>query len=383
MSQGAQPAKEWRRTNPLKGLIPSTYYYDPALLSAEYEKLFGRTWNFVGFTFDLANNNDYISADVAGKPIVIQNFDGRLRAFLNVCSHRFSEIRCDPKGNSPLRCPYHGWTYDAEGLPTGIPSRPRFDGLTDDVIRSLALRRYRVEVCGALVFVTLDSTVPSLRDFMGEAWSTTESMSCSFGELIDRNELNLECNWKIAVENTLESYHVTFIHPKTFKILGASGTDFRFEQVHSSWRADVSGTIEKQMKKLEGIFESRPFKVNGYLHQLIFPSLTIATTFGHSFAVQQILPQSAGSTRFTSYVFATRLNAASDSTKNLRAMGNDSIVQFNRAVFEEDKTICEAVQRGIRNATGTGQLSDEELRVAHFQKSYSAFVSPLHSEAKA
>ncbi len=358
----------------MKGLIPCPSYHDPVVLSNEYERLFGRTWNFVGFTFDLANGNDYISAEVAGKPIVVQNFEGKLGAFLNVCSHRFSEIRCEQKGNGPLRCPYHGWTYDGEGVPVGIPSRPRFDGLTEDVILSLALRKYRVEVCGTLVFVSLDSTVPGLRQFLGEAWNRIEIMSSSFGELIDRNELDMECNWKIAVENTLESYHVAFIHSKTFKMLGASGTDFQFEGMHSVWNASVSETVERQMTRLEDIFRGRPFKVKGYLHQLVFPSLTIATTYGNSFALQQIAPRGATRTSFTSYVFAAKLQGESEVRENVRAMINDSVVQFNRAVFLEDKAICEAVQRGIKNGVGTGQLSDEELRVADFQKNYAEMM---------
>lgn len=358
----------------MKGLIPCAFYHDPVVLSNEYERLFGRTWNFVGFTFDLVNDNDYISAEVAGKPIVVQNFEGKLAAFLNVCSHRFSEIRCEQKGNGPLRCPYHGWTYNAEGVPVGIPSRPRFDGLTEDVILSMALRKYRVEVCGTLVFVSLDSNVPRLRQFLGGAWNRIEIMSSSFGELIDRNELDMECNWKIAVENTLESYHVAFIHSKTFKMLGASGTDFQFEGTHSVWNASVSDAVERQMTKLENIFQTRPFKVKGYLHQLVFPSLTIATTYGNSFALQQIAPRSATRTTFTSYVFATKLPGENEVRENVRTMINDSVVQFNRAVFLEDKAICEAVQRGIKNGVGAGQLSDEELRVADFQNNYTEMM---------
>ena len=354
----------------MKGLIPCASYYDPEVLVTENEKLFGRTWNFVGFTFDLANANDYICVEVAGKPIVVQNFEGKLSAFLNVCSHRFSEIRREQKGNGPLRCPYHGWTYSAEGVPVGIPNRPRFDGLTEEVTRSLALRRYRVDVCGTLVFLSLDSGAPGLRQFLGEAWNRIEMMSSSFGELIDRNELDIECNWKIAIENTLESYHVAFIHSKTFKLLGASGMDFQFEGMHSVWNASVSEAVERQMRRLEDSFGSRPFKVKGYMHQLIFPSLTIATTYGNSFALQQIIPRGAGRTGFVSYVFAPKSAGANDVRENLKAMINDSVVQFNRDVFLEDKLICEAVHRGIKNGVGTGQLSDEELRVADFQKNY-------------
>jgi phenylpropionate dioxygenase-like ring-hydroxylating dioxygenase large terminal subunit len=238
------------------------------------------------------------------------------------------------------------------------------------VIVSLALRKYRVEVCGTLVFVSLDSEAPSLSQFLGQAWNGIESMSSSFGELIDRNELDMECNWKIAVENTLESYHVAFIHAKTFRMLGASGTDFQFDGLHSVWNASISEAVQRQMTRLEDAFGERPFKVQGYVHQLIFPSLTIATTYGTSFALQQIVPRSATRTKFTSYVFATKLQGSSKLKENIRTMTNDSVVGFNRAVFLEDKEICEAVQRGIKNGVGTGQLSEEELRVADFQRNY-------------
>jgi hypothetical protein len=153
-------------------------------------------------------------------------------------------------------------------------------------------------------------------------------------------------------------------------LLGATGTDFRFEGLHSAWYADVSETSQKQMARLENIFGSRPYKVKGYLHQLAFPNLTIATTYGNSFAVQQIIPAGATHTTFVSSVFAAKLEGGGETEENARAMINESVVKFNRAVFLEDKTICEGVQRGVRNGLGMGQMSDEELRVADFQRNY-------------
>ena len=138
----------------MKGLIPSSYYHDETVLRIENERLFGRTWHFAGFAFDLADDNDYVSLEIAGKSIVVQNFEGKLGAFLNVCSHRFSEIRCEPKGNGPLRCPYHGWTYNAEGVPVGIPSRPRFDDLSEDgQFVEIDLRHYPIHGTPSAIFL--------------------------------------------------------------------------------------------------------------------------------------------------------------------------------------------------------------------------------------
>jgi phenylpropionate dioxygenase-like ring-hydroxylating dioxygenase large terminal subunit len=364
------------------GIIPASHYYDDSILEIEQERIFSNNWHFVGFKADLSSHNDYVSCSIGGKSIVVQNFSGELHAFLNVCSHRFSEIRCEGKGNGPLRCPYHGWTYDASGIPVGIPSRPRFDGLTAGAIQALALQQYRVDTCGKLVFIALSPSVPSLHQWLGAAWERIEQMSLGLGELLDCNELSMNCNWKIAVENTLESYHVTFVHPKTFKSLGAVGTNFQFEEAHSSWTARVNDVFERQMHRLESVFGSRRFKTEGYLHQMIFPNLTIATTFGNSFSIQRITPQTSKKTRFTSFVFSADLPGGKNLSNQLRDMLNDSIVAFNRDVFQEDKVICEKVQRGVEFAKGTGQLSDEELRVLHFQQTYARLMGlPLHDDA--
>jgi phenylpropionate dioxygenase-like ring-hydroxylating dioxygenase large terminal subunit len=58
---------------------------------------------------------------------VLQNFKGEIRAFANICSHRFNRIQTEPRGNRPLMCAYHGWNFDESGFPRGMPRREGFD----------------------------------------------------------------------------------------------------------------------------------------------------------------------------------------------------------------------------------------------------------------
>jgi choline monooxygenase len=134
-------------------LIPPLSYHDPAVFAAEQQMLFGRIWNCVGFQHEVAQHNDFVTRDVGGQSVVVHNFNGGLRAFHNVCSHRFNRIHPAGKGNRPLQCSYHGWTYDEAGLPSAIPKRPRFDDLTPEKICALRLKPWQVETCGQLVFV--------------------------------------------------------------------------------------------------------------------------------------------------------------------------------------------------------------------------------------
>lgn len=347
-------------------------YVAADVFAAEQATLFTDVWQFVAFTDDLAQPNDFVVARIGGRSVVVQNFDGALRAYANVCSHRFSRIRCDARGNGPLRCPYHGWIYNADGVPYSIPSRPRFDDLSKPVIDSLRLTPFDVEACGRLVFARAHGDGPTLRAYLGAAFETIEQMTAGVGELIDRNEMTIRANWKINVENTLESYHVAFVHANTFKKVGARGLDFRFDGPHSSWLAPVDEGIAAQMQKLIGMMEPRTFAVDGYFHQLVFPNLTLATTFGTSLAVQQFFPVSPTETRFTSYVFQGRFNADVARKPAFAELMNRSVSDFNRSVFEEDRVVCEQVQLGAAEATKPGILSDEEERVSRFQAAYVA-----------
>src|SRR3989338_5937676 len=135
-----------------KTLIPLYYFYDPEIFQQEKEKLFSATWVWVGFTDDLTLPDIYISVDCQGKSIVIKNFDGVLKAFLNVCSHRFSTLCLKEKGQGLLQCPYHGWTYDHEGKPYAIPRKKQFEQIDPDQFKLVS---FDVDVVGHFVFLKL------------------------------------------------------------------------------------------------------------------------------------------------------------------------------------------------------------------------------------
>lgn len=90
-----------------------------------------------------------------------------------------------------------------------------------------------------MVFLKVKPDNISLQEYLGDFYHEAEAMSNNLGKLIDENEIEITSNWKIAVENTLESHHVALIHSETFQKLGASRLDFTFSKNHSSWDAEV------------------------------------------------------------------------------------------------------------------------------------------------
>lgn len=349
--------------------IPAQYYFDPAVFEKEKSRLFRKTWSFAAFRSQLQNPNDFVTRTIADTPIVVQNTRGVIKAFLNVCSHRFSIIQQGQSGNRPLVCPYHGWAYDQNGVPSGIPKKPLFTDFSQDELMQMKLREFRVDFCGNLCFVTLDESGPDLRSYLGDFYAELEQMSLSLGRLIDVNELSIRANWKVIVENTLESYHVTSIHETTFKKLGAQGMDFTFTGFHSSWNAGLHvNRTDPANRKIEDLFADRQYKIDGYKHFIVFPNLLVSSTHGSSYNYSLIEPVSPETTRFTSYVFTA--THGESSKKALLAAYEQSLVAFNRQVFDEDRRICEAVQCGVPHTGQRGVLSLEEERVHAFQQHY-------------
>ncbi|HEX8412644.1 MAG TPA: Rieske 2Fe-2S domain-containing protein, partial [Sphingomicrobium sp.] len=163
-------------------MIPKLNYRSPAALDEEMQRLFKSDFQFAALTTELAYDRDFVVVEQHDCSIVVQNFKGELRAFQNVCTHRFNTIQTEERGNRPLTCRYHGWTYDKTGFPAGLPKRQQF--LTGDDAQDrelLCLTRYEVESCGKFVFVRMTPGSGTLREYLGYFWDVLEDMSRHIG----------------------------------------------------------------------------------------------------------------------------------------------------------------------------------------------------------
>lgn len=124
-------------------------------------------WFHLCMADDLATPNAFVTTRVGAVPLVAQNIKGRVVAFRNVCTHRFAVIHGEPAGCGPLRCPYHGWSFDADGVPVGLPFNPTDFQLEAEGRRRLALHPASLARCGRLVFVRVAADGPSLEEELG------------------------------------------------------------------------------------------------------------------------------------------------------------------------------------------------------------------------
>lgn len=358
----------------MMNLILPSGYTDEKKFIREQTLIFQSQWQFIGFTIDLEQHNDFITRFVGSRPIVVQNFKGELRAFDNICRHRHSIIQCNPKGNRSLTCPYHGWTYDRSGVASGIAHKDNFNSsLINDPV-NITLRRYRVETSGKFVFVSLNDNVIPLTSFLGQSNVFLCDISSNFGKRIDKFELLEQANWKIGVENTLDFYHVNSVHRNSLAKIMVKEESKVVNDPHSHTIISLSAQNDRRRQRLNDLLAQRQCTFEGYVHHLIFPNLTIATTQGMSFSIQLFEPISPGITRFTTSVFAIDYENCPSAVAEALAR---QVAEYNRQVFVEDQVICEAVQQGLERSDDShpGLLNSSETRILGFQRAYNAIMA--------
>jgi phenylpropionate dioxygenase-like ring-hydroxylating dioxygenase large terminal subunit len=135
--------------------IPANWYADAAIYRLEQDRIFAREWMLIGFAAQMPKPGDTLARDIAGRPVfVIRTRDGGLRAFLNICRHRAARLVPEGAGHCDLlRCPYHGWLYDAEGR---LKATPEFGDAAELDRGKLGLVSVKAAEWRGLVFVNLD-----------------------------------------------------------------------------------------------------------------------------------------------------------------------------------------------------------------------------------
>ncbi len=193
-------------------VIDRNIYVDPRIFAAERELVFARTWQWVAHESELPEFGDYVTATIAGRPVVVsRGEEGAVHAFLNTCTHRGALLAVGAKGNSKgsFVCLYHAWCFDAAGKFTSAPLPHAYgDHLARGGYDAPAVR---VELFAGHVFVNLDAKAAPLADFLGR--SAPYLAACTDGqEAIGRVRWMLDGNWKLWHENFRDNYHPMFAH---------------------------------------------------------------------------------------------------------------------------------------------------------------------------
>jgi len=211
------------RPLPQATTLPPRCYVDPDFYAREVERIFRREWLCVARADQLPKAGDFISFELFGDPLVaVRGDDGEIRVLSRVCRHRFMPVVSGSGTRRSFQCPYHLWTYALDGRLLGAPEMDRAADFARDACRLPSLR---VETWEGFVFASFDSQAAPLAPRLAGLQRAIAPYRVAEMRTTEPLVFEHVWNWKVMVENFIESYHHAGVHPDTLQpLVPASGT---------------------------------------------------------------------------------------------------------------------------------------------------------------
>lgn len=338
-----------RPINEAQGLS-NAHYTDPVVFEEEKQTLLFDGWAGLAVTADVPETGDAVPISFLGAPLLlIRDRSDRVRVFQNICRHRGMILVEDPrKIEGAIRCPYHSWCYATDGR---LVSTPHVGGPGQNTHAAidkatLGLIEVRSHTWMDVVFINMSGTAPDFdvaNATLLDRWREFDRPRFHGGQS-SRFTLEVACNWKLAVENYCESYHLPWVHP------GLNSYSRLEDHYHIQEAGQFSGQgtwVYRQIKGHEDEvfpdFEGLSKKWNTAAEYIAaFPNVLLGVHRDHTFA---IILQPEGLDRTLEHVHL--FYATPDSSEDLRARN----AALWKTVFAEDVFVVEGMQRG-RGAPG-------------------------------
>ena len=328
---------------PEASTIPAPWYVDPRIAELEAQTVFSKTWQMVGRVEQVEKPGQFVTATVAGEPIVVvRGNDGVLRGFYNVCRHHAAAVVTEPCGQaSILHCPYHGWNYGLDGALKGMPE---FEGVKNFERQQNGLLPVKADTWEKFVLVNLDPQAAPLSDFLGGLIQRVAPLGVSKLHYFDSRTYDIACNWKVFVDNFLDGgYHVPHLHKGLSSVL-----DYKAYTIENEDRYCLQSSPMVAGNEDAATSSTRQGDRAWYFWQ--YPNLMINCYEGYM-DTNLVLPIDVDHCRV---IFDFYFGDVGDARREY----NEQSVAVGARVQDEDLGICEAVQRGLKSrAYGAGRLS--------------------------
>ena len=212
--------------------VHRSIYTDPEIFELEMERVFARTWIYVGHDSQVPNPGDFYCTEIARQPVVmVRHTDGQVYVIYNRCGHRGTRVVNQESGNvKRFSCMYHGWTFHTNGELAGVPLREDEDedGFDFGDPHFNMMQLPRVDSYAGFVFASLSAEGPDFMTFMGPAKEgIDEIIARSPGDELELvggvHRYDYRGNWKHQVENNTDYYHSIASHRST---VHSDGTQF-------------------------------------------------------------------------------------------------------------------------------------------------------------
>lgn len=329
--------------------LPNAHYSDAKMHSVEKDKLFFSNWAALGYAKDLPEPGYAMPVEFLGLPLlIVRDKENETRVFQNTCRHR-GMILVEKAGplKGAIRCPYHSWCYSPAGK---LVTTPHVGGpginIDPHIKREeLGLIEIRSHIWRDIIFINVNGDAPEFEEYAGdliERWHEFEKPGYHSGT--DSSfKLTVNCNWKLAVENYCESYHLPWIHPGLnsyskledhYHIVNAGKYSGQGTTVYNP-KLDDNGLAFENFTGLSSKWDKSAEYIS------LYPNLLLGVHRDHTFAIL-LQPLDHETTVEHIEIYYACESSLGDKFKNLRAKNT---TQW-KEVFDEDIFVVEGMQRG-------------------------------------
>jgi phenylpropionate dioxygenase-like ring-hydroxylating dioxygenase large terminal subunit len=338
------------------------FYVDPQIYALEAERIFADSWISIGRVDQVAKPGDYFVHEVAGERVVaVRDHDGRMRVMSAICRHRAMPVVAGAGNANSFQCPYHRWTYALDGRLLGAPEMDRAASFDRSQCR---LPEIRAEIWEGWIFVNLNSDAPPLAPQLEPLRRAIANYGIADWRTTEPTLYDSPWNWKVMVDNFMESYHHAGIHADTLQpLVPASGTyaddcDGPYAILHNPTKGRAPMPTVLPVSPALTLEQRSEFVVVA-----IFP-FHLFSISPDSMQYYQIQPLAVD--RLTLRIFncvppESRLPEYSGTT--------DAIRDFVNSVHLQDIVACEGVQAGYRSRLArAGRYSHLEKALWQFHR---------------
>ncbi len=352
--------------------LANPHYISAAVFEQEKQAVMFANWAGIGFAKDIPEPGDAKPVEFLGIPmLMVRDEDGDVGVFQNTCRHRgMILVEAPTHIRGAIRCPYHSWCYSLKGR---LRTTPHVGGQginqhADVDHEQLGLFKIRTHVWRDVVFVNVSGQAPAFEDYAAELikrWQEFDQPLFHGGES-SSIEFDLRTNWKLAVENYCESYHLPWVHPA---LNSYSKLEDHYTIEHPGCFAGQGTRVYQQLKNTDGgaltDFSGLSSKWDEAAEYIaLFPNVLFGVHRDHAFAIV-LEPLGVDRTRERVELYYAGADSTSSAIDGLRSVN----AQRWKTVFAEDVYVVEGMQRGRHGALFDGgkfsPVMDQATHVFH------------------
>ncbi len=333
--------------NTAKGL-PNEHYIDDKIFQEEKESVLFSNWSAIGFAKDTPKVGDVNPTTFLGMPLlVVRDNDKKVRVYQNTCRHRGMVLISERRNiRGTIRCPYHSWCYGLDGQ---LRSTPHVGGpgqnTHPDIKRNeLGLVEIRSHVFMDVVFVNISNNAASFEEVHSDIINQWQEFDKPLYHNEDSSfELTVKSNWKLAVENYCESYHLPWVHPG-LNLVSRLEDHYHIENTlkYSGQGSYVYSQLKGKDNEVFPDFDGLKKKWNTASEYIsLYPNVLLGVHRDHTYAII-LEPKSTNKTREHVAIYYASAEATKARFKDLRIKNKS----FWEDVFKEDIFVVEGMQEG-------------------------------------